>query len=507
MRPLPAKMLRLQTQMQKLQSVQGPDGQSIPIPAPTEGMNTRDGVSSLKPTEARSLRNMLAERGKCVIRKGKTEHQTIDGASSVGSMFTHEGVSSNVILAAAAGEIYDVTGSPSALTSNSYNSDVWSMVQFNDTTIGVNGQDTPFAFDGSSVGASGLSGSGLTIANLRTVHVVGIRMWFTEVSSADVWYLAPNAITGALTKFQLSQETKGGYCVGVYEFRNYTVFIMSSGEILAYQGDPGTDFAIVSRYDAPKPVGYDPGFDVAGEPVIMTVSGPLPFEAIAAGISFDTTALNTWGKIAPSWASDFEASGSQAGWSGTFYSGLVILNIQLDSTASKQWVYNTRTKSWCYFDELNGFSFTESGGVLYFGAKDSGTVWAYMGGTDDGESIVATVRGGFIYPFQAQVNGQYTLARLNVEATGLVVGQIQVDVDYREAGIDAPEIPLSSSGSGPWDGPWDGPWGENGEPILRWSSVEGFGRSVAPVAQFSSQADDLAYYGIDLIASQAGVTG
>lgn len=486
---------------------QAPEGVSIPIPAPTEGMNTRDGVSSLKATECRSLRNMLAERGKCVIRKGRTEHQTITGATSVGSMFTHVGTSANVVLAAADGEIWDVTGTPNDLTAASYSLNTWSMAQFNDTTVAVNGTDTPWAFDGTTVGATGLSGSGLTIANLRTVHVVGIRMWFTEEGEAWVWYLDPGAVTGVLTKFNLQQETKGGYCVGVYGFGPHTIFVMSSGEMVIYQGDPGSDFAFVKRYSAPRPIGYDPGLDVNGEPLFMTVSGALPFEAIARGLDDNAVELGAWGKIAPSWAADVEDYGSNAGWNAIFFSGLVILNIQVDSSTTKQWVFNTRTKSWSFFDGLNGYSFAASNDTLYFGDKASNTVWRYLGGTDDGEAITGTIRGGFIYPFQSQVNGQYTLARLNVEATGIVTGQIQVDTDYRELGINAPEIPLSSSGSGPWDGPWDGPWGEDGQPILKWSSVKGFGRSVAPVVQFRSSADDLSYYGIDLIATQCGVTG
>ena len=498
---------RLAQRADPRQYTQAPEGQSIQIPAPSLGMNTRDSVSALDPREARLIRNMIAETGRLRIRKGKTSHQTVTGATSIGSMWTHEGVSDDVLLAAADGEIWDVTGTPSALTSANYSLNTWSMAQLNDTTIGVNGTDTPWAFDGSAVGASGLSGSGLTIANLRTVRVVGTRLWFTEEDSADVWYLAPAAITGVLTKFNLSEQTKGGYCVGIYAFGPYTVFVMSTGEIVAYQGDPGSDFSKVKDYKAPKPIGYDPGLDVAGDLILMTTSGPLPFEAIAAGLAFDTTALQSWGKIAPSWVADFEASGSQAGWNAVFFQGLVILNVQVDATTSKQWVFNTRGKAWSYFDGLDGYAFAELGGVLYFGDKASNTVWAYAGGTDDSEAIIATVRGGFSSPFQAQVNGQYTLARMNVAATGAVNGQIQVDVDYQEAGIEAPEVPLSSSGSGPWDEPWDGPWGTNGAPILRWSSVKGFGWAVAVVLQFHSRADDLQYFACDLVVAPAGIIG
>lgn len=502
------RMARLAQRANPRSYGQAPEGQSIPVAAPTLGMNTRDGVAALDPREARSIKNMIAENGRLVIRKGKTEHQEIPTVPSVGTMWTHEGVSANVMLAASDGEIYDVTGTPDVLTSTAnYTLDTWSIAQFNDTSIAVNGTDVPWAFDGSAIGATGLSGSGLTIANLRTVHVVDIRLWFTEEGSADVWYLAPNAITGVLTKFQLSQETKGGYCVGVYAFKSYTIFVMSTGEITAYQGDPGLDFDQVSTYAAPRPVGYAPGIDVQGDLVLMTTAGALPFEGIASGVAFDTTALGNWGKIAPSWAADFGTFGANLGWNAVFFAGLVIFTIPTDADTSKQWVYNTKQKAWSYFESLDGYNFAELNGTLYFGDKSSGKIWAYMGGTDDGEIIVATVRHAFIYPFQSQVNGQFTIARINAQASGLVTGQVQVDVDYRTAGITASEFPLSSDGSGPWDGPWDGPWGEDGEALLRWSSVSGFGRAVAPVVQFNSQADDLQYFATDVVAAPAGVVG
>jgi len=468
------------------------------------GMNTRDSVSSLDPREARSIRNMIAEQGKLRIRKGREEYATISGASSIGTMFVHEAVDDNVMLAASDGEIYDVsTSTPSALTSNSYNSDSWVLAQFNDTTVAVNGQDTPFAFDGSSVGASGLSGSGLTIANLRTVHVVGIRMWFTEVDSADVWYLGVNAVTGALTKFQLSQETTGGYCVGVYGYRNNTSFVMSTGQIVTYQGDveDTAGFAQSGDYRAPRPVGYDPGVDVSGDLVLMTVSGALPSEYIASGVAFDTQALQQWGKIAPSWANDFVSYGAMTPWNAVFSRGLVIFNIPTADGTSKQWVFNTRTRGWSFFDNLEGFQFVEYDGDIYFGDRGSNQIWKYTGGLDDDAAVVATIRGGFIYPFQAQVNGQYTLGRANVTGSGTVTVQLQVDVEFQESGITAPEIDLVTSGSGPWDEPWDGPWGTSGAPILKWFGIIGFGRAVAPVVQFNSQTSDLEFYATDLLAA------
>jgi hypothetical protein len=468
------------------------------------GMNTRDSVSALDPREARSIRNMVPEQGKCRIRKAREEYSTVGSVSSIGAMFVHEAVDDNVMLAAAGGEIYDVsTATESALTTASYTSDDWVMAQFNDTTVAVNGSDTPWAFDGSSIGASGLSGSGLTIADLRTVHVVGVRMWFTEVDSADVWYLDVNAVTGTLTKFQLSQETTGGYCVGVYGYRNNTVFVMSTGQIVTYQGDVEdvSGFAQSGDYRAPKPVGYHPGVDVSGDLVLMTVGGALPFEYIASGVAFDTQALQQWGKIAPSWANDFVSYGDMTPWNALFSGGLIFFNIPTADETSKQWIFNTRTRAWSFFDNLNGFNFVEYDGSIYFGDRDSNQIWKYTGGLDGDASVTATIRGGFIYPFGAQVNGQYTLGRANVTGSGTVTVQLQVDVEFQESGITAPEIDLVSSGSGPWDEPWDGPWGTSGSSVLKWFGVVGFGRAVAPVVQFNSQTEDLEFYATDLLAA------
>lgn len=483
-----------------------PKGEPIPFPAPALGMNTRDSVNALDPRDARLIRNMIPESGKLVIRRGKTAHQTISGATAVGAMWTHVGTAQNVLLAAANGKVFDVTGAPSQLATG-FSLNTWSIAQLNDTSVAVNGTDTPWAYTvaGGFDATSGLSGAGLTIANLRTVHIAGVRMWFTEEGAAWAWYLDVGAVTGVLTKFNLQEETKGGYLTGIYEYGPYTIFLMSTGETLAYQGDPGLDFSLAKRYTAPAPVGYAPGVDVGGELVIMTSSAPLPFSAIAAGLGFDTTSLQSWGKIAPSWAEDFARFGALAGWNALFYKGLVIFNVPTSATTSKQWVFNTRVRGWCEFTNLQASQFAELNGTLYFGDLGQGKVFTNTGGTDEGLAVVGLMRGAFTYPFGDKANGQYTLAQLIGKASGLVTAQIQVDTDFEEAGITAPEVPISSAGSGPWDGPWDGPWGEDGRALLRWSKIKGYGRSVAPVVQFNSQADDLEFFATNILAAPAGV--
>lgn len=477
-----------------------PVGESFPVPAPSMGMNTRDGIASLNALEARQIENMIVESGRLVCRPGKDQHQTITGAPSIGSAFTHERADgSQVLLVAADGEIWDATGTPDQLSAGNYTLDSWSFVQMNDTTLACNGTDTPWAYDGTTLSATGWSGSGLTIANLRSLHKVGVRVWATEEGSADVWYLPVEAITGTWTKFNLSLITKGGYCVGIYPFRTSTVFVMSTGDILAYQGDPSTTFALAGEYTAPKPVGHDPGLVVGSDCIIMTQGGPLPFEAIASGMAFDTGALQAWGKIAPSWVEDFRMFGGNEGWNAVYFKGLILFNIPTDETESKQWVFNQRTKAWSYWTNLNGRQFTELNGVLHFGDMGSNKIFANRTGTDEGEPIIAPVRQAFFLPWGGKKNGEFTLARLNLRATGAITARCQIDVDYEANGISAPEVPLSSSGSGPWDEPWDSPWGTDGAAQKRWSGIRGFGRAVAPVVEFHSSADVLEWSTTDVI--------
>jgi hypothetical protein len=505
---LASLIARRQAPFTKLRDMPKPPvGERFPLPAPSMGMNTRDSVNTLDLREARTLKNFVCESGKIVVRKGRTAHQTVTGASNVTSLWTHSGEAAQVLLGAANGKIWDVTGTPTELGAGPYTSDRWSMAQMDDTTVGVNGADTPWSFDGTVFGASGLSGAGLTIANLRTAHVVGTRMWFTEKNKARVWYLPVDSVTGVLTAFQLGLQTKGGYCVGVYEYRKAVVFVMSTGQVVAYRGDPGNDFAQAGDYAGPVPVGYDPGVNVGSDLIIMTAAGPAPMEALASGVAFDSTGLATWGKIAPSWVADVASFGTLAGWNAVYFKGLVIFNIPTDVTTSKQWVYNTRTAAWSFWGELNAAQFAEHGGTLYFGRRDVGKVAKYAGGTDEGTAITAVGRGAFFLPFGSKLNGQYTLVRLSLTANGGVTAQLQIDVDGVESGISAPEVPIASPGTGPWDGPWDGPWGTTGDAQLLWSGVAGFGCSVSPVFSIASLADSLEVFGFDVIGAQAGPIG
>lgn len=485
-----------------------PAGEPIPIPAPSRGMNTLDNYLSLPPDQARELENWFPTTGRCTFRPGYTTSSTLTGATGAGSLLAYDGAAGTTLIAAGNdGKLWNATAATGVELATGYGvTNPWSHDQMNGYLIAVNGADTPWRFNGSTVGATGLSGP--TLATLRTVKVVRTRMWFTVNDSADVWYGDPRAVAGALTQFQLSQIAHGGYCMGVYPWRDYTVFVMSTGEVIIYAGDPGADFAIYGSYMAPLPVGYDAAVKIGGDLVLMTAAGPITLELVAAGLAFDVDSLKGWGKIYPSWKADFDAYGANLGWNACYHNGVAYFNVPTGANTAKQYVCNLNVPggAWTTYSGLPAGQFATTPDGMFFTDKASGRVCIHAGGLDDGVDIVATARQGFAYPTQGKSALQFTLARLNYSATGNATAQLQIDTEFRSYDITAPVVSLSQEGGGgAWDTDWDGDWGYPSEAQMRWRKVKGSGRAVAPVVRVRSGADSFDWFATDLIATPGGM--
>jgi hypothetical protein len=489
-------------------------GGSFPIPAPFQGLNTREAYTALQPTEARVLENWLPDEGAVKVRPGHAEHQDIDGATTVPTLAVWKGATGQKLIAGADGELHDVTGTPSALTTASYTSDRWQTANFNGWLFGVNGIDTPWRYDGAAVAATGFTGP--TLTSLQTVSQVRNRLWFTLINSADVRYGPIGGVTGALTAFQLSQIAGGGKCVAIGSWSrdagdgsdDFTVFVMNTGEIIVYQGDPATNFALVGKYSAPPPVGVGAVVKVGGELVVMTVSGPIPVSAAVAGNAFSFDALQMWGKVAPSWKADFTRYGNNPGWNAHFFDGLVYFNIATGLSTTKQYVLNTRVSAWTQYTKLPAAQFADIGGVLYFGSYSDGMVYRHGTGADNGSQIITLARQGASYPMGAAKAAQYTSYQPLIDANGPTQMQFALDVDFRDAALGSSVFDLTTAGTGAqWGDPWGSDWGAPGTSKRRWYSAKGFGRAVAPVVRTRSTADNVSWFASQLIAVLGGPLG
>lgn len=373
------------------------------------------------------------------------------------------------------------------------------------------------------------SGTGLTVENLVNIAVVRDRVWFCEKDSADVWYGAVGAVTGTVTKFQLSQIASGGFCMAIGSWSrdagdgqdDLTVFVMSTGQIIIYQGDPASTFTLVGKYgddDSAPPIGRRCLVKVGGELVIITRLGLLPVSAaMSAASSLDFSILEPWGKIAALIRDEAVKTGDTAGWSGALHNGILYITIPQTSTSlTKHIVLVTRTGAFTVYTGWNASHIRAYNNELYFGAKTGGLVRRVRDGDDNGVTVIATVRGAFLTPTGNRTN-VFTAVRPRIQAQSDVTGFIGVDTDFFERRLVGNTVTfVEEVDTSPWgDGTkgnnigsdWGAPWGSKPEPIAKWFSVNGDGRNVAIKMQVFSGGAETKWLATDVLYKPGGVKG
>ena len=111
------------------------------IPAPIGGWNARDSLDAMPPTDAVKLVNWIPRAGYVQSRGGYSIHATGLGAA-VPTVVPYRGLTSK-LLAAADGEIWNVTTSTPASLGSGFTSDRWQTANHSTKLIFVNGADAP----------------------------------------------------------------------------------------------------------------------------------------------------------------------------------------------------------------------------------------------------------------------------------------------------------------------------------------------------------------------------
>jgi hypothetical protein len=424
------------------------------------------------------------------------------------------------MIAAGGGSVYNVTttGAGSSLGSG-FTENRWSHDNYKNQLFLVNGVDAPQDYDGTTLAATLWTGDGLTITNLRTIKAVRDRLWLTENDSSDVWYAAIGAITGPLTKFALSQIANGGKCVAIESWSkdagdgadDLTVFVMSTGQIIIYQGDPASTFSLVGKYGGlggAQPVDKDAVFKVGGELVVITRAGFLPVSAAAGGLAISIERIDPWGKVAPLMRQLATLHSANVGWFGIISDGFVYVTVPtLSSRFSIQVVLNLENGSWHTETGRNAASMVSFNGDLFYGAMTGGTVHKVGGGADGTVSITASARTAFTIPDDDfSKTNLYTAARLKMQAQGSVSGTLGVDTDFFDTTlVGIPTTLAEDVDTTPWSSDWGSPWGSKPKPNTEWISVSGEGRSVAPKLVATSDALSVTWYATDILWKQGGI--
>jgi len=493
-------------------------GQSRTLPAPYAGLNLRDDITTLKPNEARVLENWIANTGKLKLREGYDDHATDVGSGDVPTLAAYQGLTTSKLIAASNGSVYDVTSAGSATSKGSgFTENRWQTACYNNKLVMVNGTDTPQTFDGSSLSGGGWTGTGLTATNLINVALVRNRLWFCEKNSADVWYGGIGSITGSLTKFQLSQIATGGICMAIGSWSrdagdgadDATVFVMSTGEIIVYQGDPATTFDLTGKFwTGASPIGRKCMTKVGGELVVITKLGYLPASAavgggslssVFGGTGMDLARIDPWGKIAPDVINKADLYGDNLGWQATAHHGVLYVTIPtVAGTVARHHALNIGTGSW---SELSGWpsaSMASFNDTLYMGSFN-GTVLSVGSATDNGVNITSRASGAFVIPSSTQTNNLFTAARPKIVVAGNVSGVIGVDTEYVLRPYIGDSVDFSSGYvSTPWGSEWGSPWASSPTSAPTWFSVTGEGRSVSVRLSVTAESSDVQWFATDI---------
>lgn len=373
------------------------------IPAPVGGLNYRDPISMMAPTDALVLDNFIPTQTGVQLRKG-WRYTTSTISLPIKSIFAYSAPvpANNKLFAAANGDIYDVTtSSPSVAQSTTGSAeDYWCTTMFAtpaDMFLLAVSPGAGYWTYSTTSGWVHRTPAGLP-SNVKTVMVWKQRIWFTAEGDSNVYYLdSANAVTGTAVAFPMGSLLRnGGYVAGLinwtvdagFNFDDRLVVVGTEGDIGVWEGYDPTSIDTFSLkgvwYVGPVPR-YGRFFTpFGGDVMLVAETGLVPLSKLVAGqwaegqlgpaqkIQTVLNPLITLLKNTPSWDVFIEPASS-----------VLIINVPQQTIGYQQFAMNVNTGSWCTFSGLPMSCTTILNGQLYFGTED-GRVAKGLFGNNDG---------------------------------------------------------------------------------------------------------------------------
>ncbi len=429
-----------------------PTTSSKNIPAPVGGLNDRDSLVDMPPSDAVVLENWFPYPAQVGVRKGSTNWST-GYPSTVETVVDYAPPNGSVTLFAAAGNsIYNATsqGAVGAAVVTGLSNARWQDVAM--TTPGgsflylFNGVDKPQLYNGTTWTAVDAASTPAITGVTTTLLVHGTlfknRIFMVEINSLRAWYLPVNSIGGAANQLDLgSVFRKGGYLVAIYPWTidagdgadDHLVFISSNGECAVYSGtDPSTaaTWDLVGVYTIGRPIGRRCGRKYAGDLLIMTEEGLYPLSKGLLSATIDKSVAVT-DKIQNGIALAVSSYKLNFGWDVTLFnsSNMIILNVPKGDGLNFQYVQNTITGAWAKFTAWNASVWRDTAMGLYYGNQNS-VQRAWVGQTDNSNQIVAYAVSSFQTFGSTAQKKYFTMLKPYVQTTGIPSINYGLNIDY-----------------------------------------------------------------------------
>ena len=507
-----------------------PQTSATTIPAPVGGLNDRDAIADMSPTDAVIMENWWPEPSKVSVRHGSLTHA--DGITGdVETIFEYNPPSGVTQLYAAAGDsIFNVTlsGSVGAAEVTGQTSARYQTAAA--TTAGgsflyaFNGEDKPLLFDGTTwKPIDGTSTPNITgITDTRTI-IDGLvfkgRLYLIEKNSMSLWYLPPAQIGGAATAIDMGQIfQRGGRVVTAKTWTidsgsgsdDHLVVISSNGEVAVFSGyDPSTvgNWSLVGVFYLGRPIGQRCAIKFGGDLLIICEDGVFPLGAGLLSSSVDrrvavTDKIQNQIRLA---ANTFKSS---FGWElelASDYSAL-ILNVP-GQTENIQYLQNTLTGAWAKFTGWDAKCWCYSELGLFFGANGK-VMFAWTGNSDDTEPITADCLQAFGH-FGTKVQTKYfTMIRPYVATGG------NPSILYALNGDYLPTIPDGALVTSPPEGMVWGSmvwgsmvWGGSLQQVQDWLTVGNIAKAAGLRLLVQNNFSPVEWSATDFIYTRGGLIG
>lgn len=429
------------------------------VPAPVGGLNLRDPISEMAPTDAVVLDNMIPRQSGVQMRKGYQLHVDDVGFPVKTLMsYTAPNPNDNKLFACANGNIYDVTADPatSAVTGTGSTDNLWWWTQFTtpaDTFLLAVSPGAGYWTYSTTSGWVNRTPSGLPTTTLRTVGVWKQRVFFTAEADAHFWYMnSVNSVTSACTGFHMGSLLRnGGYLSAAFNWTldagvgidDHLVVVGTEGDIGVWQGtDPSsaTTFALRGVWyigPVPKYGKYFSSF--GGDVMVLSELGLIQVSKLVNGQFVDSdpgpvqkiqsviNPLVTLLRSTQSW-DVFVAPSDDV---------LVIRPPQQPTGVYQQFGMNINTGSWCTFSNMSMDCAAVLAGVTYYGTSE-GYVYKAFYGSRDKVAIAGTggdlIEGDVQTSFQAFGNPgvlkKFGLARPVFISASPPAVKVRVNVQY-----------------------------------------------------------------------------
>ena len=511
---------------------------TITSPAPIGGLNVKDSLAAMPPTDATVLVNFFPQPYGLELRQGTVKHAVVS-ALAVETLVPQIGSGIHAALFAFSGAgMYNATEAGISVVHapvvSGLGSSRWDYVSMGNAsgrnTVCFDGIDDPIWIHDWDTGsstfpitrityASGIPGAG-QISGVDPKKIVGgtvhqRRIWMIEKDSTRAWYLAPEAITGEARLFDFGGVfTKGGYLIAMGSWTldsgigpdDLMVAMSSQGEIAIYSGaDPSSvaTWSLRGVWYTGAPLGRRCIQRVAGDLLILTQYGLLSLAtAIQTGDTSEAVSSSYLSdKIAyliSQLASDLS---EEFGWQVVNWpdTNMILVNVPLLGE-NGQLVQSTITKGWGQWDGIAAQCWTVFDHALVFG-DDKGNIWrAWEGNTDGAEQVDdQTITEGQPIKGQCQTAFNYLGEHSTVKHAKMVRPTfmnavkvpyaIKVNPDFEYERATAPGNAQSIAGDLWGKGKWDeAKWRGSVQTQKLWTAVSGIGAAFALTLAVNSSA-------------------